>query len=71
MKTTEQLIVEIGNYIERLRKRNKKIVYYPSLEMTRQTARDVENYFLSLGYTTSFKRCIQCANRYDVILEWL
>ncbi len=69
MKNFDEWKVDIESYIERLKKRNKTDAYYPSAEMTQETAKQLESYFLSVGYITSFKRCFQCVNRYDILIS--
>lgn len=70
MKSSDELIQEISDYIERQKAKEKRFAYYPSLEMTREIAGVVELHFKSLGYVTEFRRCAQCNNKYDVSLEW-
>jgi hypothetical protein len=70
MKSSDELIQEITEYIERLKDRDKNIAYYPSLEMDSETANKVELHFQGIGYITNFRKCKQCVSKYDCIFEF-
>jgi len=72
MKDFEEWVNEIESYIDRLHKKNKTDAYYPSAEMTQETAKKLESHFLAKQrYTTSFHRCMQCVNKYDILISWI
>ena len=60
---------ELENMIAVKKEKGLKTLFMFSCHMTKQTAKDLENYF-SQEYETEFKSC-QCKKKtFDVIITW-
>jgi len=70
MKTAEQWVSEIQNYIVAQKQKGKFWIYYPSAEMKQQTYVLVEKHFADLGYITEFRVCASCLNKVDITIGW-
>ena len=69
MKDAKAWIIEIDFEIERLKLNSRHTFYQFSVDMTKETATEIENYFKD-KYTTELKKCNRCVNKYDVIIQF-
>ena len=69
MKSASEWIEEIDFEIVRLKLNGRHVYYQFSVDMTKQIALEVENYFKN-EYATEFKKCNRCVNKYDVIIQF-
>ena len=69
MKDVQTWINEIEFEITRLKLQGRHSYFQISVDMTKEIATEIENYFKTL-YTTEFKKCNRCVNKYDVIIEF-
>lgn len=68
MKTANDWITEIDFQLEYL-KLNKRHSYYGfSLEMTKQTANEIETYFKKEGYQVEMRECPR--KLFDCVITW-
>ena len=71
MKTSEQWIEEMERKLDDLKSKGHKAYYNIMAEMTKETANKVALHFAGdKNYTTEFKRCHSCENKYDIIFTW-
>lgn len=69
MKTYDDWVIEIETRIAELKLKGRNTYYNISAKMTKPIATKLENYF-SKSYEVEFKRCLQCENKYDIIITW-
>jgi len=70
MKTTDEWVSEIESHISNLKNRERKTLYLISAEMLQETSKVVEIHFTELGYTVDIRKCNQCTNTFDIIIQW-
>ena len=71
MKSSSEWIEEIENKIVELKGKNINTYYNIMAKMTRQTANEIALHFAgNEEYSTEFKRCFRCDNKFDIIITW-
>ncbi len=68
MKSSQDWITEIDFTIESLKIRNRRYYYGFSLEMNKEVAKAVQNYFEGVGYKVEAKQCP--LKLYDFVIEF-
>ena len=69
MKSASEWITEIDFEITRLKLNGRHTFYQFSVDMTKDIAGEIERYFKD-KYDTEFRRCQQCVNKYDIIIQF-
>ena len=69
MKDSQTWITEIDFEIARLKLNGRHTFYQFCIDMTKEIAGEIERYFKD-KYETEVRRCRQCANKYDIILQF-